>query len=157
MSADPKPKRRWMPIVLVVSLALNLLIVGMAAGTALRLKDGDRAKAPPGFASALYRALPKEDRKAMREELSGLHKKGSKHRKQDFQALSQALRAVPFDPAAVENLLQQQVQSMADLQAALQTQWLTRVTEMSDQERQAYADRLEDVVDRGPRGHKKKD
>lgn len=157
MNADPKPTRRWMPIVLVASLALNLLIVGLAAGTVLRLKGGDHAKAPPGFGPALYRALPKEDRRAMRGELSGLHKKGSKHRKQDFQALSQALRVVPFDPASVAALLQQQALATADLQAALQVQWLTRVTEMTDDERKVYADRLEEVVERGPRGHKRKD
>ncbi|NOE34637.1 MULTISPECIES: periplasmic heavy metal sensor [unclassified Ruegeria] len=157
MNADSKPKRRWMPIVLVVSLALNLLIIGVAVGTVLRLKGGDHAKAPPGFGPALYRALPKDDRKAMRSELGDLHKKGSKGRTQDFEAMSQALRAVPFDPNAVETLLQQQAQATANLQGALQAQWLIRVTAMSDEERQAYADRLQDVVKRGPHKHKKKD
>ncbi|NOD92133.1 periplasmic heavy metal sensor [Ruegeria sp. HKCCD4884] len=157
MNADPKPKRRWMPVVLVVSLALNLLIVGVAVGTVLRLKGGDHAKAPPGFGPALYRALPKDDRKAMRGELSGLHKKGTSGRKQDFEAMSQALRTVPFDPGAVEVLLLQQAQATAALQEALQTQWLARVTAMSDEERQAYADRLQDIVERGPHKHKKKD
>lgn len=157
MNADPKPKRRWMPVFLVVSLALNLLVVGVAVGTVLRLKGGDHAKAPPGFGPALYRALPKDDRKAMRGELAGLHKKGSKGRAQDFEALSQALRATPFNPVAVQVLLQQQAQATADLQQALQTQWLARVTAMSDDERQAYADRLQEVVRRGPLGHKKRD
>lgn len=157
MSADLKPKRRWMPILLTLSLALNLLIVGVAAGTVLRLKGGDHGKALPGFGSALFRALPKDDRKALRSELSGLHRTGSKTRKQDFQAVSQALRAQPFDPATLAELLQQQAQSTADLQAALQEQWLERVTNMSDAQRSVYADRLEEVVKRGPRGHKKKD
>ncbi|WP_050602747.1 periplasmic heavy metal sensor [Ruegeria sp. 6PALISEP08] len=157
MNADPKPKRRWMPLVLAVSLAVNLLIVGVALGTVLRLKGEDHAKAPPGFGPALYRALPKDERKAMRGELSGLHKKGSKGRTQDFEAMSQALRRVPFDPVAVEVLLQQQADATAALQEALQSQWLARVTAMSDGERQAYADRLQDVVKRGKHGHKKKD
>ncbi len=157
MNADPKPKRRWMPVVLAVSLALNLLIVGVAVGSLLRLKGGDHAKAPPGFGPALYRALPKDDRKAMRGELVGLHKKGTKGRTQDFEAMSQALRAEPFDPNTVESLLQQQAQATAALQEALQTQWLARVTSMSDEERQTYADRLQDFVKRGPHKHKKKD
>ncbi len=157
MSTDPKPKRRWMPVVLTVSLALNLLVVGMAVGTMLRLKGGEHAKAPPGFGPALYRALPKEDRKLLRGELSSKHTKGSKGRAQDFATLSTALRTVPFDPETVAQLLQQQAQATADLQAALQVQWLARVTAMSDEERQNYATRLEQVVERGPRGHKKKD
>ncbi len=157
MSAETKPKRRWMPIVLVLSLALNLLIVGIAAGTVLRLKGGDHAKGPPGFGPALYRALPKDDRKSLRGELSGLHRERSGNRARDFAAISQALRAVPFDPAAVEVLLQQQAQETAQLQTALQTQWLARVSAMSDAERQGYADRLEEVVQRGHRKHQKHD
>lgn len=156
MTTDPKPKRRWMPIVLILSLAVNLLIVGVAVGSVLRLKHSDHAKAPPGFGPALYRALPKEDRKALRGELSGLHGKGAKGRSQDFVAVTEALRAVPFDPETVTLLLQQQAQATAELQAALQEKWLVLVTQMSDEERQTYATRLEEVVKRGPRGHKKK-
>lgn len=150
MNVDPKPKRRWMPIVLAVSLALNLLIAGVAVGTVLRLKGDGAGKGPPGFGSALYRALPKDDRKALRSDLLGLHGKNGSHRLRDFQAMNAALRAVPFDPDAVELLLQQQAQSRADLQVALQAQWLERVTGMSDEDRQTYADRLEEVVKRGP-------
>lgn len=157
MSEISKPKRRWMPILLTVSLALNLLVVGVVLGTALRFRGGEHAKTPPGFGPALYRALPGADRKALRGELSYLHKKGSNTRKQDFEALSQALRTVPFDPDAVQVLLAQQAQSTADLQQALQEQWLSRVIEMSDDERIAYADRLQEVVERGPHRHKKKD
>ncbi len=156
MSTDPKPKRRWMPIVLTLSLAINLLVIGVAVGSVLRLKNGDHAKAPPGFGPALYRALPKEDRKSLRRELSGLHGKGAKGRSRDFMVVTEALRAVPFDPETVTLLLQQQAQATADLQAALQEKWLVLVTQMSDEERQTYATRLEEVVKRGPRGQKKK-
>ncbi|WP_299080052.1 periplasmic heavy metal sensor [uncultured Ruegeria sp.] len=157
MNAEPKTKRRWMSVVLIVSLALNLLIVGVAVGTVLRVKGSDHAKAPPGFGPALYRALPKEDRKAMRGELSGLHKEGSNARTQGFEAISAALRAVPFDPVAVEGLLQQQAQATADLQSELQAQWMVRVTAMSDEERQTYAERLQEVIQKGPHSRKKKD
>lgn len=157
MSDNPKPKSRWMSVLLVISLALNLLVVGVALGTVLRVKGGDHAKAPPGFGSALYRALPKDERKAMRGELFDRHKKGAKTRSQDFAALSSALRSDPFDPAAVQALLDQQAQFMADLQDALQAEWLSRVVAMSDEERLIYAERLEEVVKRGPHGHKKKD
>ncbi len=150
MSESSGPKRRWIPILLVISLALNLLVVGAILGTALRFRGGDHAKAPPGFGVALYNALPKEDRKKLRGALSGLRGKGSEGRKQDFAGLSQALRSVPFDPEAVQVLLDQQVQATADLQEALHREWLVYVTEMSDGERQIYADRLGDVVKRGP-------
>ncbi|EEE36379.1 hypothetical protein RKLH11_212 [Rhodobacteraceae bacterium KLH11] len=157
MSETPAPKRKWMPVLLVVSLALNLLIAGIVVGSVLRFKGGDRAGAPPGFGPALYYALPKPDRTALRAELSEMRGKRSHRRKQDFRALSQALRAVPFDPETVGFLLQQQAQTTAELQMALHQQWLARVSAMSDDERAAYADRLEEVVKRGPRKHKKRD
>ncbi|WP_424833161.1 periplasmic heavy metal sensor [Ruegeria sp.] len=154
MSDAPAPKRRWMPVLLVISLAVNLLVAGMILGTALRFKDGDRARIPPGFGPALYHALPKSDQKALRGELSAMRSKGSLRRGEDFGALSVALRSVPFDPNAVVLLLEQQAATTAELQEALHLEWLARVAEMSDEERAAYADRLEDVVKRGP--HRKK-
>lgn len=157
MSDNPKPKRRWVSVLLTVSLALNLLIVGVALGTVYRIKGGDHGKAPPGFGPALYRALPKEDRKALRGELSERHLKGSKLRSQDFAAMGEALRAEPFNPEAVQALLQQQAQAMAAMQGALQEEWLARITAMTDAERQVYADRLQEVISRKSHRHKHKD
>ncbi|WP_170400310.1 periplasmic heavy metal sensor [Ruegeria arenilitoris] len=157
MSDNAKPKRRWVTVLLTVSLALNLLVVGVALGTVYRIKGGDRGKPPPGFGPAIYRALPKEDRKALRGELSERHVKGAKLRSQDFAALEAALRAEPFDPMVVQALLQQQAQAMADLQGALQKEWLDRVTAMTDAERQVYADRLQEVVQHKRHGRKRKD
>ncbi len=157
MSDNPAPKRKWIPIALAVSLALNLLVVGIVLGAVMRFKGNDRVDTPPGFGPALYYALPKPDRKALRGELSDLRGKRSHGRKQDFSALSQALRVVPFNPAAVETLLEQQSKATADLQTALHRQWLAQITAMSDEERAEYADRLEKVVKRGPRKPKKQD
>ncbi|WP_170752125.1 periplasmic heavy metal sensor [Ruegeria lacuscaerulensis] len=156
MSDNPKPKRRWVKVLLAVSLGFNLLVVGVAVGTVLRVKGGDHAKAPPGFGSALYRALPKEDRKALRGQLSSRHKAGSKDRVRNFEILSAALREVPFDPETVQDILLQQSQSLAELQSNLQGQWLEQVTDMTDAERALYADRLDEVVRHGPHGKKRK-
>ncbi|CUJ87101.1 hypothetical protein RUE5091_00561 [Ruegeria denitrificans] len=157
MSDNTKPKRRWVTVLLSVSLALNLLVAGVALGTAYRVKGGYQGKAPPGFAPTLYRALPKEERKALRGELSVRHVKGARKRSQDFAALEAALRAEPFNPETVKALLQQQARAMAELQGALQDEWLARITGMTDAERQAYADRLQEVVKRKPHGRKHKD
>ncbi|WP_170607967.1 periplasmic heavy metal sensor [Ruegeria arenilitoris] len=149
MSEIPVSKRRWMPILLAVSLAVNLLVVGIILGTALRIKGGEQARVPPGFGLALYHALPKEDRKVLRGELATLRSKGSERRSKDFQELRKALLQVPFEPEIVQGLLDQQVQATADLQESLHQEWLTQVSEMTDSERQIYAERLEEVIKRG--------
>ncbi|MDX1742107.1 MAG: periplasmic heavy metal sensor [Ruegeria sp.] len=148
MSDQAKPKRRWVTVLLSVSLALNLLVAGVALGTVYRVKGGEPDKAPPGFGPALYRALPKEERKALRGELSERHIRDAKMRSQGFAALQTALRAEPFDPVPVNTLLNQQAQAMAELQSALQEEWLERITAMTGTERKAYADRLQQVIKR---------
>lgn len=155
MSETARTKRRWMPVLLVISLAVNLLVAGVVLGTVLRFKGGDHARIPPGFGAALYHAMPKDDRKALRGELSGLRTKGASGRVQNFSELLEALQAVPFDPETVEALLQQQTETTLNLQGAMQQKWLTYVTELTDGERQIYAERLEEVVQRGPHGKRK--
>ena len=157
MSDNARPKRRWVTVLLTVSLALNLLVAGVALGTVYRVKGGDHGKAPPGFGPALYRALLKEDRKALRKELSERHVRGAKMRTEDFAALEAALRAEPFNPGAVQALLQQQAQAMAELQSDLQVEWLTLISAMTDTERQTYADRLQQVVARKTHERKHKE
>ena len=144
-------KRRWLPILLGVSLALNLLVVGVIVGTVLRFRGGDGMRHAPSFGPALYRALPEEDRKALRARLRHDHEEGSRKRQEDFKALANALRAVPFDSGAVETLIDEQAEARAAGHMALNQAWLDRVSRMTDAERADYADRLEEVIERGKR------
>lgn len=149
MSDDVKKKRRWVPIMLTVSLILNVLVVGVVLGTALRFRDGGGEGPPIAFGQALYRALPGVERKELRRGLSEQYSKRSQQRSADFKALSQALRAVPFDPQPVEMLLQRQELSIVEMQESLGRKWLARVTNMTDEERADYADKLEKIVKKG--------
>ncbi|MGI9367536.1 MAG: periplasmic heavy metal sensor [Ruegeria sp.] len=155
MNENPEKKRRWMPILLTASLALNLLVVGLVIGTALRFRDGNRGRIPPGFASALFRALPDSDRKVLRGEMADRHSRGTDRRADDFNLIGQALRAVPFDPTEVKVLLDRQAQSNVKLQRDLHDAWLARITAMSNEERASYVNRLEEVVKKGPRRKKR--
>lgn len=151
------PTRRsplWMRSLLAVSLALNLAVVGLAAGAALRLigPGGPPPVSPGSLGGAMYRAMSPEDRHALVHEVRG---SGSsrKNRREDAGRLAAMLRADPFDKAATQALLEEQVAMWADWQAALQNAWLTQVTAMPVEERQAYAARLEEVVkSRGNKG-----
>ncbi|KUJ76752.1 hypothetical protein AVO45_09590 [Ruegeria marisrubri] len=148
--SDEKPKkRRWVPILLGVSLALNLVVVGVIVGAALRFHGGERVRHTPGFGPVLYRALPEEDRQALRSRLHREHGEGSKEHEEDFRALTEALRAVPFDAGSVQALIDQQADERAAAHLALNRAWLDRVSRMTDDERREYADRIEEVIERG--------
>ena len=62
-----------------------------------------------------------------------------------------ALRAAPFDAAAMATLLENHAKTRADFHMSLQRAWLNRIAAMSAAERHAYADRLERALNR-PKG-----
>lgn len=144
---DKKPLSRtpgWVRILLIVSLALNLLIIGLVGGAMMRFGGPDGMRPPPrSIGAVLYRALPGEDRRALWSSSHRAHGGNPGQRKAQILAVTEALRATPFDPGAIETALETHALELDKVQKSLQQNWLTRVQEMSDEQRQAYADRLE--------------
>ncbi|MBE1283948.1 MAG: periplasmic heavy metal sensor [Rhodobacteraceae bacterium] len=161
MSAEQKPRTtRWVRLLLIVSLTANLAVAGLVAGAAWRFHGTDKGRPPPSVGAMLFRELPREERRSLRTELwseNGNAKGGFRERRlADGQAVTAALRAVPFDPAALRSVLDGQAQSREAYQARIQAAWITRVEDMSDAERAQYADRLEKRMLHGHGKHKSK-
>ena len=141
----------WGRIVLVASLALNLLVVGAVAGAFWR-HGGERSHGARGFAVPYVRALPGPERRALFAELrrGGQGDHGAR-RQAAYGAVLAALRAEPFDPEAVASALARQRADAADFQSRAEAGWLARVTAMDAQERARYADRVEAHLQHGKR------
>lgn len=136
-------------ILLAVSLALNLLVIGLAAGAALRWGGLERAeRPPPSVGAALYRALPRVDRDEVRAVMKARHGSRAGQRRDDARNLAEALRASPFVPETVESILAGQDARRDQWQAAVQAAWMQQVRAMDDAERTSYAERLEQVMTR---------
>lgn len=144
--------RLWMRLALGVSLALNLLVLGVVIGALLR--PGAERHGGAGARSMgvmLFRALPAEDRRALRAEMRGMAQRARPAEDAaGMGALDAALRAQPFDPAALDALVAQSNQRRHAWQQEMHQAWLNRVAGMSDGERAAYADRLQKAVLRKP-------
>jgi len=141
---DPKPRLSLtLRVVFALSLGLNLLVAGVVAGAWWRgaPHDGPRAGGP----AALYLALPREERRALRAELRGTIDRDSLHLRAPLMA---ALRADPFDPGALAATLAAQSDALAQAQTRMRALWLDRIAAMSPAERAAYADRLQAVWER---------
>jgi uncharacterized membrane protein len=152
---SPRPRRLWLRILFGVSLALNLLVVGVLAGAWWRF-DGGRSHAGPSSIGALvYRELPKAERKELRKQFMKGRDGPRGSRRADMAALLQALRAEPFDGEAVEALLVREQTRRAEHTVAMRDAWLAHVTEMTPEERTAYADRMEDRMRRHKKGQRK--
>lgn len=155
----PKSARSplWMRITLAASLAVNLLVVGVIVGSLVtRDGRGDGMRSPGALRDLgpipFVVALEPEDRRglirAMRGEAASLSQNREELRAR-FEAFLAALRADPFDASTVAGLLGEQRQIGAQRQAIGEKLLLERLSEMSTEERQAYADRLDKSLRRG--------
>jgi len=151
---------RWR-FLLFASLALNLLIVGMVAGALLRGgpggKAGLRGDAPPlynvGY-GPYGRAFSKADRKIIAGAMAA-RSADLRENREEFRARSltllQALRAVPYDPDVVLEIVSQQQASLQDRQSIGRSLLLDHLAAMDDEARSKYANRLERSLHRGGR------
>lgn len=148
-----KASRPWVRILLIGSLGLNLLIVGLVAGSLYRIRDARDTRPPPSIGAMMFRELSREDRRALRDH-AGERTKGTKEaRFAEGRLVMEALRASPFDREALEMLLDQQAETRAAFQKQIQAAWLDRVESMTEAEREAYAERLQSRM-RKDRKHK---
>ena len=150
-AAPPGRMSRGWRIVLVVSLALNLAVAGMMAGA---LFSGHHPTGPTGTRSPgtlgfgpFTGALSREDREALRTAYAGRGPTIRELReaaRQEAEAMAAALRAMPFEPAAVAALLDTQ-RGRADERFRLgQTLLIERIAAMTPEAREALAARLLD-------------
>ncbi len=115
-SAAPAPgaprRRGWTRIALIVSICLNLLLIGAAAGLALRFGGGRDLDMPAGFDRMtlfrVFRALPDEDREAAHDALRSFRPKLRElaaARMQSRIAIAEALEAEPFSAEGLSEAL----------------------------------------------------
>ena len=140
---------RWTKVLLAVSLALNLLVAGLAIGSVLR--DGPPKGGRDFGLGPISEALSREDRKALRRAFLERHPDARSDRREmraEFDTLLAALRADPFDPAALDEALQAVARRNADLLATGRELVAARLKAMDAAQRTAFADRLEDGLRR---------
>jgi len=151
MSAEntPKPRMRaWLRVVLVLSLAMNLVIIGGAVGLALRFgHSGPPPLLSEGPGSPMIRALSHEHRRSIRK----AHKdraEPARDKTQYYTNLVALLEAEPLDldalrdaSAALDNSFELRRDVARDI-------WLGQVSAMSAEDRKAYAIRMRDILSR---------
>lgn len=145
---------RWLRIALGLSLALNLLVLGLVGGSlAAYRKSGMR---PPGDMAigAYTEALSRDDRRALRRAFLAERATFEARRDQfedDAEDLLDALRADAWDEAAVAAIFARQQARASEGLDAGQALLLERFRGMDPAARRAYADRLEQIL-RGMHG-----
>lgn len=154
-----RPAGRWKTVLLVVSLALNLLVAGALIGAVVghgreERAERSRPEVPREFMrSPFLGALEPEDRRAVGRELmreDGSLRENRAALRARFERLLVAIRAEPFDRAAIEAILDEQRAAGARRLELAEAAVLDRLSAMSPEARAAYADRLDRSLRRGP-------
>ncbi|ETX28379.1 periplasmic heavy metal sensor [Roseivivax isoporae] len=148
-----QPRRgRWMRIALVLSLAANLVVGGIVAGTFLREGPHRGGARGPDHGFVYYRAFTEEERRALRQAIRqdmGRDADAPQDRAarraaflDGYRETAAALRADPFDPAALDRALGQQNERATERRARGQEVLVEFLAAMAPEDRAAYAERL---------------
>ena len=163
MSAEGKPGMKlWLKLLLAGSLALNLAVIGLAAGAAWRYSDKDKHwKRPLDIGAMIFRELDRDTRKALRHEAGGSHGSYIKRRRAEGREVIGMLRSDPFDADGLQALLQGQAEARHAFHSKVQDAWVSKLAAMTPEERADFASRLEERMQRrgrrGYEGHKRGD
>ncbi|WP_296477840.1 periplasmic heavy metal sensor [Roseinatronobacter sp.] len=144
-----KPKRRipWLKLALVVSLVLNVLVIGMLWGVMTRTTQQG------SLLRSSVAALPAQDRRELRRATGAILREARRQSEGSAGAPQQmltALRAEDFDPEAFSDALRQAQDRLLRISNQMHDQLLEKVSAMSLEERHAYAASLEDRIKTRP-------
>jgi uncharacterized membrane protein len=157
----PRASKR-MRIVLILSLAVNLAVVGLVAGAALRggpggVSGAERARAMQArdFGFGPYVAALEHDQ---RREIgrafigkAGRPDKAQAGAQAKFEAILDALNSDPFDADLFQTEVLAQLNGLAELQKIGASVIVDHVAAMTPEARAAYAERLDQALKRPPR------
>lgn len=146
VAAAPKAGR-GMKIALILSLTLNLLIFGVMGGAMLAHggRDDPRRVRDVGF-GPYTEALSPEDRKALRDAFIKAvpdFRAGREEARADVAKLAEAIRAEPYDRAAVEAVFASQAERIEARLTIGRNLLLDRLDAMAPEARAALAGRIE--------------
>lgn len=149
---SPRTLRR----LLILSVTLNLVIAGIVAGAVLRHPPPPDPGRGPAF-GAYDRAFSEEDRKALREAFgreAPEFRKGWQAMQDDTAELLTTLRTEPYDSSKADAIFARQRERGGQMMALGQRLMAQRLAEMTPAEREAFADRLAEKVQRDRQRHK---
>lgn len=143
-SDEPKKKRNWTKVALVISLGVNLIIFGLIGGAVIGGKGRAHFDDPLALRSYVW-ALPDAHRKQMRSQLQADHQMlehGRQQNVQNRQRVIDSLRAEPFDLNRFAQALTLQQHAQSEMAVSGQRALVSQVAKMTGAERQDFARHL---------------
>jgi len=144
------PTGRGVRIALFVSLAINLLILGMVGGAIWdnRGKIGPRANLGPAVDAGMVpfgQAMDRKQRDEFMQELATRNRELDNNRgrvREQMEDLVAAISSVPFDPDALQAAFADAQTSLVERQQIGADVLIERIAAMSDEERAEFVKRF---------------
>lgn len=144
--------RPWLKFLLALSLALNLVVVGIVAGAAWRFRDGPpKGQRPPLLGAFIFKDLGRNevDQLLRAQSETGEHPR-QQHRR-EMQRIIALLRQEALDAGAVRTIVETHAAGSQQLMQAVSLSWVQRLEGLSLSQRQDVANRMQEYLERGPR------
>jgi uncharacterized membrane protein len=139
----------WLKLLLIVSLTANLVVIGVVAGYELR--GDDRRRGSSDIVAWVVEMLPEERRAAAEAHLALAQEAfdaADSDRGTRIDAVLAALRAEPYDPAAVEAAMAEFGASRRERWAVFRERLASLLDQLTPEERAAFADRFDERMSR---------
>ena len=144
------PRKVW-KFLFVLSLALNVAVIGLVVGVGYRFANG---KPPQAFEFGLgpigMALSPQQRREIGRSLRENANVRGMSRPRNDRMTAQviDALRSEPFDKEVLQQALSSSRERAQLLQAAARDAFIAQVEAMSGDERAAFAERIENATKR---------
>lgn len=147
---------RWMKLLLILSLAANVAVAGLFIGHSIRPHEDDRgARGSDRIVSWVVDMVPEDRREFAMTHMSQARDRIGAARAQRTARLPvvlDAIRAEPFDPAALDAALDAMFNRSTSGRAILREHLITMLAGFTPAERAAFAERFaERLGERGER------
>ncbi|WP_299349957.1 periplasmic heavy metal sensor [uncultured Shimia sp.] len=153
MREDTKTKpgmKRWLRVVFTLSLALNLVIVGLIGGAALKFgRSGPPPHVMDRMSMPILGALEHQDRREIGRNIRKAYRNDGKSAKPEtasYETLIAVLEAEPLDVEALRVANQGLTDRVSQRMRIAQEAWLDYVQTMTPEARVAYAARMREMV-----------
>jgi uncharacterized membrane protein len=148
----PGARARWLKPLLIVSLGVNLAVIGLVLGAYVggNFPGGGSFAGPRGLRPYIQ-AMPEDDRAELRQRFEASKKarrRAQAEMNRAWKDVETALLAVPFDADALARAFRNQTESLIGLAKTGQGALLVQITAMSDADRAAYARQLAETPKR---------
>lgn len=138
----------WVKLLLILSLAANIAVVGLILGHGMRGKEQVAGNRQVHWIVKLMPEDRREFVEKMFDERRDELRATSANRRRDMRALVTALRAEPFSPETVVSEMRKRRESRDSRNEIIQSTLVEVLTALTPVERAAFADNLEEQLKR---------